>query len=167
MSLVLPLIMGRPFIFRRIDSRGELREFFDPFHQGFTDGAEPFDLLLLFANHIIQVFDALFLKCDFSFNFHQTFFTHFYVFPPASWPKNNIAYVYIKMPPSLYPSPSTGEGGVGVIFILRCATLALGLEYSAIRVFLQARLCACRLFRGYGLVRLQFPSGIRTASGDG
>src|SRR4030042_3779603 len=23
--------------------------------------------------------------------------------------------------PSLYPSPSTGEGGVGVIFILRCA----------------------------------------------
>ena len=27
----------------------------------------------------------------------------------------------MKMPPSLYPSPSTGEGGVGVIFIPRCA----------------------------------------------
>jgi len=28
---------------------------------------------------------------------------------------------YMKMPPSLYPSSSTGEGGVGVIFIFRCA----------------------------------------------
>jgi len=27
----------------------------------------------------------------------------------------------MKIPPSLYPSPSTGEGGGGVIFILRCA----------------------------------------------
>jgi len=32
-----------------------------------TDGGEPFDLLQLFVKHIIQVFDGLFLKCDFNF----------------------------------------------------------------------------------------------------
>src|SRR3990172_7970155 len=31
--------------------------------------------------------------------------------------------VYMKMSPFLYPSTSTGEGGVGVVFILRCAQL--------------------------------------------
>ena len=68
---MLLLKAGRLFICRCIDSRGELREFFYPFHQGVTDGAEPFDLLQLFLKHISQVFDGLFLKCDFSFNFLQ------------------------------------------------------------------------------------------------
>jgi len=34
------------------------------------------------------------------------------------------------MPPSLYPSPSTGEGGVGVIFILRCACRHVRIRYQ-------------------------------------
>ena len=76
MSLMLLLKAGWLFICRRIDSRAEPREFFYPFHQGVTDGAEPFDLLQLFAKHIIQVFDGLFLKCNYSFNF-----------PPSSWLK--------------------------------------------------------------------------------
>ncbi len=32
----------------------------------------------------------------------------------------------MKMPLSLYPSPLTGEGRVGVIFILRCARIGHG-----------------------------------------
>jgi hypothetical protein len=32
-----------------------------------------------------------------------------------------IYFLYMKMLPSLYPSPLMEEGGVGVIFMLRCA----------------------------------------------
>ena len=104
LSSALLLIMGRLFICRSIAPRGGPREIFDIIHQGITDGAKPLDLLLLFVNHIIQLHDGLFLKCDFCFNLHQTFFTHFYGFPPAS--------------------------RVMIIYLL--------LEYSAIRIFLQA-----------------------------
>jgi len=49
--------------------------------------------------------------------------------------------------PSLYPSPSTGEGGVGVIFILRCAQLG-----------------AWGLFERRGIHEAAvFPKGIQTA----
>ncbi len=34
---------------------------------------------------------------------------------------NQALFILYENAPSLYPSPSTGEGGVGVIFILRCA----------------------------------------------
>jgi hypothetical protein len=46
--------------------------------------------------------------------------------PAGSITSQSFKPIYMKIPPFLYPSPSTGEGGVGVIFILRCARAGHG-----------------------------------------